>query len=257
MYIGIDIGGTNARVAVSSTLENIIGFTKKEFKLTHNFDQDFSHLTEVIKELVQGKVDAIGVGIPGDLNKKKTTFVSPSKNLAEWSDKPIHKMLTEAFHCRVILENDAVIAAIAEAYFGKGKGKDFIYIIWGTGIGGAIVHWEEKRACLVKLDWYQYFQSWEHDCGGKEIQKHLEKSADLLSEKQWQEIIKNFSNHFLEFCKKTNPSLIVFGGGIAVKQFDRLYNLMQTFSQVNLLPEIQLSALGEDTGLYGAFGLLK
>ena len=247
MYIGIDIGGTNARVAVASTLENIRGFTKKEFKLTHDFDQDFSYLTETIKELAQGKVDAIGMGIPGDLNKKGTAFVSPD-NLTEWSDKPIHGMLTEAFHCRVILENDAVTAAMAEAYFGKGKDKDFIYIIWGTGIGGAMLHWEKKRVRVVKLDWYQYFQSWEYDCGGNEIQKHLGKSADLLSEEEWQEIVKKFSNHFLEFCRKTNPALVIFGGGIAIKQIARL---------IDFLPKIQLTALGEDAGLYGAFGLLK
>ncbi len=244
MYIGIDIGGTNARVAAASTLENIRGFVKKEFKLTHSFDQDFSHLVETIKELAPGKVNAIGVGIPGDLNKTRTAFVSP-ENLTEWSDKPIQRMLTKAFSCRVILENDAVIAAIAEAFFGKGKGKDFTYLIWGTGIGGATAHWEKNRVSAVKLDWYQYFQSWESDCGGNEILKHLGKSADLLSEEEWQGVIKKFSIHFLEFCRKTNPTPVFFGGGIAVKQVDRLSNL------------INITALGEDAGLYGALYLLK
>jgi len=257
MYIGIDIGGTNARVAASSTCSNITNLTKKEFTLTHSFEQDFSHIIQIITELGQGKVEAIGMGVPGDLNTEKTIFVSPSKNLDEWSYKPIHTLLTEAFHCPVILENDAVVAATAEAYFGKGKDKDFAYIIWGTGIGGAKVHWQKKRADIVKLDWYQYFQTWEHDCGGNEIEKHLGISADALTEEQWQDIIKNFSHQLLKFCQQTHSSLIFFAGGIAVRQLDRVRNYLRPLSPESALPEIQLSALGEDTGLYGALRLLQ
>ncbi len=255
MYISIDIGGTNVRVAASSTLENILSFTKKEFKLIHNFDQDFSHLTDIIKELAQEKVDAIGVGLPGDLNREKTTFISPSKNLAEWSNKPILKMLTDVFHCRVVLENDAVVAAIGEAYFGSEKKRNFIYITWGTGIGGAIVHWEKNKALAVKLDWYRYFQAWEQDCGGNAINIHLGKSAQLLTEEEWKEIMKNFYKHIMEFCKILKPALIIVGGGIAMEQAGRLYNTIH--SQENELPEIKVSSLGEDIGLYGAFGLFK
>jgi hypothetical protein len=255
MYISIDIGGTNARVAASSTLENIFDFTKKEFKLIHNFDQDFSHLTDIIKELAQGKVDAIGMGLPGDLNREKTTFTSPSKNLAEWSDKPILKMLTDVFHCRVVLENDAVVAAIGEAHFGSEKRRDFTYITWGTGIGGAVVHWENDKSVVVKLDWYKYFQTWEQDCGGNAINIHLGKPAQLLTEEEWKEIMRNFYKHIIEFCKISTPALIIFGGGIAIEQAGKLYNTIHP--QENELPEIKISSLGEDIGLYGAFGIFK
>jgi len=257
MYIGIDIGGTNARVAASYALKDGFRFTKKVFKFSHNFDYDFSHIIQVIKEFEVRKVYAIGMGVPGDLNKEKTSFVSPSKNLAEWSNKPIEKTLTETFHCPVFLENDAVVAAIGESHFGKGKDKDFTYLIWGTGIGGAVVHWEKEKAMADKLNWYQYFDSWEQDCGGNAIRKHFGKSAQLLNEEEWKEIMKDFTQHLLTFCENTKPSLVIFGGGIAFKQTDRLYSSIHTQVLEHKLPEIQISTIDEDTGLYGAFGLLK
>jgi glucokinase len=40
----------------------------------------------------------------------------------------------------VHIENDANCAALAEARFGAGKEfKDFLFVIWGTGVGGGII----------------------------------------------------------------------------------------------------------------------
>jgi glucokinase len=40
----------------------------------------------------------------------------------------------------VFIENDANVAAIAEATHGAGRDyKDFLFVIWGTGVGGGII----------------------------------------------------------------------------------------------------------------------
>jgi predicted NBD/HSP70 family sugar kinase len=109
----------------------------------------------------------------------------------------------------------------------------------------------------VKLNWYQYFDSWEQACGGNAIRKHFKKSAQLLNEEEWKEVMKKFAQHLLTFCENTKPSLVIFGGGIAFKQTSRLYSSIHAQILEHKLPEIQISALGEDAGLYGAFGLLK
>ncbi len=253
MYIGIDIGGTNARVGAAPILGKDLHFSKKEFVLSHNFDRDFSYLKKIIRESSQDKINAIAIGLPGDISPDKTTFISPSNNLAEWSNKEIFKLLNDEFHCPVILENDGVMGALGESHFTQ-KGENFTYIVWGTGIGGAKVHWENNERIIKKLDWYKYFKSWEEDCGGYSIKYEIGKSAKELNDSEWKIILDVFGKHFIEFCKLTASKMIIFGGGIAFEQKDKLNNY---FKSLNLYsPQIQITSVGEDSQLIGAFKLL-
>jgi predicted NBD/HSP70 family sugar kinase len=44
------------------------------------------------------------------------------------------------FRLNAKVENDAAVAAIAEAKFGAGKRySNFLFVIWGTGVGGGII----------------------------------------------------------------------------------------------------------------------
>jgi len=47
MYITIDIGGTNIRVAASLTLDTKLIKDQIKFTLVHNFDQDFANLIRI------------------------------------------------------------------------------------------------------------------------------------------------------------------------------------------------------------------
>lgn len=58
--------------------------------------------------------------------------------------------------------------------------------------------------------------------------------------------------HLTKFAEKVKPSLLIFGGGIAIKQANRLRSL-----EAPKGVDIKVSALGEDGGLYGALSLLK
>lgn len=252
MYIGIDVGGTSCRIAATDNLHNIANFTKKDFRLTHNFDQDFATMQNLISELSRGHVDGIGIGTPGGFNENKTIITSTVRNLIEWKNQPIKERLVNTFHCNVFLENDAVTAALGEAYFGNGKDQDFTYIIWGTGVGGATVTWKEDKAEVTKLDWHRYLETWENACGGNNIRKTYGKPAESLSEEEWADVMQKYTKELTIFSTKTQPTLIIFGGGIAIKQTHRLLTI-QPPQGVTL----KISALGEETGLYGALSLLK
>ena len=53
---------------------------------------------------------------------------------------PIQKELTELLQLPVAMENDANCAALAEVWLGVAKGvKDVLFVVVGTGVGGAIV----------------------------------------------------------------------------------------------------------------------
>src|SRR5690625_5783852 len=83
---------------------------------------------------------AVGVLTAGQSHRdnrvlKKGVYIPESHYL------PIKAMLEERFLVPVIVENDVNAAALGENHFGVGKNlEDFLFIAYGTGIGGAIIH---------------------------------------------------------------------------------------------------------------------
>ncbi len=254
MYVAIDLGGTRCRVLTTHSLDDPQMVDRHEFVLSHVFEHDMQALIATIRQYTTGeKIAGIGFSVPGDLNPEKTTFADPSDNLLEWSDKPVKATLEHEFNCRVILENDGSAAALGEAYFGLGKGKDFTFIIWGTGIGGAEVKHIDGHVQCTTLDWYHYLETWEDKCGGNKIRQLYGTEAKDLSETDWQQVMSDFRAELAVFCKASGAKSIIFGGGIAIKQQSRIVSLSTQFKDLS----IQVSHLGEDVGLYGALTLLR
>lgn len=81
----------------------------------------------------------VGVAMPGPFltSKKKTVY---PVSFPHWEQFPVVEKMTEAFDFNVIVENDAMAAAIGEQFHGAGRlYKDFYYIHFGAGIGGAMI----------------------------------------------------------------------------------------------------------------------
>jgi len=250
MYIGIDIGGTTCRIAATLSLESPHNFKKRNFFLTKDFGFDFSLLEKMIEELSPNAIKAIGLGITGRLNKEKT-MLDHATNLPYWVGQLLGEKLQEKFHCPVSIDNDVAAAGLGEYYFGIEEKNTFFYISWGTGLGGSNITPLPKPNSL-KLDWHEFFQAWEKDCGGNEIESKYNKTASQLSEEEWEKVMDYFQKHLENFIEKTHAETIIFGGGISQKQPERLKKLFPLFPIA-----LKISSLGEDTGLFGAFALIK
>ncbi|MBU1089253.1 ROK family protein [Patescibacteria group bacterium] len=266
MFIGVDIGGSSSRVAlfVSPAKPKII--KRIQFRNSGNYSKDFENLCEAIAKLTSKKIEGIGVGVAGMLNLAKTSL-KLSPNLLGWSRKPLQKDLARKFRCEVILENDATVASLGEALFGESRGKDFLFVIWGSGIGGSFVSFENEKK-KPKLENFEIGHQLldarggkcgcgkrgclEVFCGGKGISKHYKKEAKNLNEKEWKEVCANFAKGLQKVIEARQPSLIVFGGGIACKQNKRVKQIAK------LLPtKIKITKLKENVGLVGSLGLFR
>lgn len=246
MYLGIDIGATRIRLASMASLDDQKIQNKTSFLNSHNFESDFLQIVQKAREFAKD-FQGIGIGILGVLDERKVTTFN-TNNLLEWEGKPIRSSFEEEFSCPVFMENDAVAAAWGEYFYG-GEKSDFAYITWGTGIGGALVVVKENQPEVEQINWEKYLKDWEHRCGGRNLLKKFGKSPADLSEEEWKQVMISFSEELAVFTQKLNPNKIFFGGGITIKQSSRLGKLE--------FPQIRISQLGEDTGLYGAFSLLR
>jgi glucokinase len=138
MYAGIDIGGTSIKYGVVAA----DGEIKSQFSTPTNpsagKDAMIDQLQTIVRKLA-GEVESIGVGFPSVVNPKDGCVYHPP-NLPGWGIVPLVELLQSVATAPVAVDNDANVAAFAEATLGAGKqNSHFLYISLGTGVGGGII----------------------------------------------------------------------------------------------------------------------
>ncbi len=139
-YIGIDLGGTNVRVAKVTADGQILAEVKSPSYAQQGPVKVMENLIRSIKE-IEGYSDCsgIGVGVPGPVDTTKGVMLMAT-NLPGFEFFPIAKTLEDEFHIPTYVDNDANVAGLAEALVGAGKGLPIVYYVThSTGIGGALI----------------------------------------------------------------------------------------------------------------------
>ena len=135
-FIGINVSGTLARAALVSFAGELL--ETKVAEITPK--QIIPELAAMAKDLTRrGPVAAIGVAIPGLVNRQTDRVIAP-RDLPTAIVEDLHGELMRATGLRVELENDANAAAYGEYKAGAGLGaRNMFYMMIGNGIGGAII----------------------------------------------------------------------------------------------------------------------
>lgn len=139
-YIGIDLGGTNVRVAKVDEEGNVLSQVKGPSYGTEGPEKVMANLKNMVREIPGwNECAGIGVGVPGPVDTKAGTMVL-STNLPGFKGYPFASELKKEFGMPAFLDNDANVAGLAEALVGAGKGLDVVfYTTISTGIGGVLV----------------------------------------------------------------------------------------------------------------------
>ncbi len=93
--------------------------------------------------------EGIGIGVPGHLSADRRVPIYT--NLHQLDSFPLASFLEQRLkgcaYGRVLLDNDATVAAWAECLYGAGRGIDRLFLVTlGSGIGaGLILHGEPQR----------------------------------------------------------------------------------------------------------------
>jgi glucokinase len=139
-YIGIDLGGTNVRVAKVSADGKILAEVKRPSYALEGPEKVMANLIECIHLIENWKeCFGIGVGVPGPVDTLRGEMLMAT-NLPGFEHYPIAEKLNKEFGLPTYVDNDANVAGLAEALVGAGKGKPIVYYITqSTGIGGGLI----------------------------------------------------------------------------------------------------------------------
>lgn len=144
LAVGIDIGGTSIKGAVVTSEGKVLTRFAMDVDKTSNGEKEVNRFCDLMIRSLEDfdksmKLDGIGIGMPGILDMDKGVVVS-SPNLPTWNGLNICKLISKRMSLPVYLNNDANVAALAEATFGSGKEySNLIMLTLGTGVGGGIV----------------------------------------------------------------------------------------------------------------------
>lgn len=139
-YIGVDLGGTNVRVAKISEDGTVLEQLKSPSYAQEGREKVMENLIGLIHKIPDWQSCAgIGVGVPGPCNQE-TGSMSMSTNLPGFTGFPFVDTLQKEFGIPAFIDNDANVAGLAEALLGAGKGLPVVYYVTlSTGIGGGLV----------------------------------------------------------------------------------------------------------------------
>lgn len=139
-FLGIEIGGTKLQLTVA----DLSGYTVQNLRYTID---SFGGAANIQTQIATGleklndydDIAAIGVGFGGPVDWKTGT-IRVSHQVSGWEDFNLAEWLKKITKRPVCIENDANVAALAEAVYGCGKGYERVfYITIGSGIGGGMV----------------------------------------------------------------------------------------------------------------------
>jgi glucokinase len=87
------------------------------------------------------RIPAIGIACGGPLDPTRGVILSPP-NLPGWDEIPLTTIVSEALDRPAVVDNDATAAAVAEWWYGAGRGasvRDLVYLTISTGVGGGLI----------------------------------------------------------------------------------------------------------------------
>ncbi|HEY2469999.1 MAG TPA: ROK family protein [Terracidiphilus sp.] len=143
--IGVDVGGTNLRLALADMSGNIaakwfastVGMRDPEKVIRLILDGVKSVLSQV--QASPSALRSIAIGVPGVTDVENGIVVATSY-LMGWQNVPLRALVERELNIAATIDNDVNFAALGECWTGIARGvRDFVFLAIGTGIGAGIV----------------------------------------------------------------------------------------------------------------------
>jgi glucokinase len=138
LYLGIDIGGTNIKIATVSAACEVFDRGLIETRAPSGAASAFQRIHAAARMLGRDGVEAVGIGCAGLIDERRGVLTA-SPNLRAWEGSALARLAAKHFSVPVLIQNDATCAAYGESVVRGARGRNLVFISLGTGVGGGIV----------------------------------------------------------------------------------------------------------------------
>ncbi|WP_304409563.1 ROK family protein [Faecalibaculum rodentium] len=287
--VGVDIGGTNSRIALVD--ENMSIVERTQFRTdAHDPIPTIVRLSEALKDMA-GDKELVGMGVscPGPLDLINGKVLNTPNLHDSWQDFPIAGEIEKVTGIPTYLENDANLAALAEAVVGEGRDYNYVqFLTISTGLGsGQVINHKIYQGAHGYGHEVAYAPLWRNGpqhgkiypggveaiCSGTAITERAKKAGldvqhagevnDLAKQdnEAAMEIMDDAKEYLANFIAIliaiTDPEIVILGGSVALKipgfvqeVEDRVKEKVLT--ELKPYVKVRPSTLNEDSGLLGA-----
>jgi glucokinase len=276
VLIGLDIGGTKIMVAAADTEGHILRRARRA--TSSSLAKDLENINSMIAQVASGEnLLGMGAAIGGPLDWE-TGIVSPLHQ-PDWRNVPLKAIMEEKWGCPFRVDVDTNVAAVGEYRWGGVAARRFLYLTLSTGMGGGFlvdgriyrgqngahpevghqaIHFRCSNPSAVQCE------CGAPDClealvSGNGIRRIYGRSAETLSQEEWDEIAYNLGQGLRNMAAFYAPNIIRIGGGVALGGGEDFIHMaaevMKSHLKLVPAPQVTLSHLGYDTALRGAIAM--
>lgn len=145
LYAGVDLGGTNIKVALVDDRGQLVGFHTEPTHASRGPEDAAARMGMAVHAVARAAgittndIASVGLGSPGPLDIPQGRIVRAG-NLPGWDDFPLRDRVRDHCGLPVTFANDANAAAYGEFWVGSGRDyESLILLTLGTGVGGGII----------------------------------------------------------------------------------------------------------------------
>ncbi|MGW4800842.1 ROK family transcriptional regulator, partial [Nonomuraea sp. NPDC004297] len=157
LLLGLDLGRSRVRLAVANAAHQVVATASADLPGDAAPEEEAETAVRLVHESAAGRglslgaLEAIGLGLVGVVDEHLPHVTVPSELLAGGGSAtaapivparylPLARRLGEEFGVRLAVDNNARLAALAEATWGVGRSvRDMVYVRWSVGVGGGLI----------------------------------------------------------------------------------------------------------------------
>lgn len=282
--IGMDIGGTSARVALADLQGKILAVRRERTDQSDEaaFIAQLKGLQQTLcheAKIVQKKLLHVGIGTPGVVDPK-TRAIGYAPNLPILEAPGFTKRLEDELGVPLSFYNDVNLAALGEKAQGAGRATEtFIFIGIGTGLGfGLILEDALFEGSKGRAGEFGYFPVSANQsatledtlCGAALARSHKAAGGSGDPQAAFAEAeagvepglstIHVFTERLVwlltALSTLLDPDKLILGGSIGRRCAPLLPELRVMLGRSSpIVPELVISQLGDDAGLLGAVAI--
>jgi glucokinase len=291
LVVGIDIGGSNLRVALADVRGRLLAEHRDETS-SQGGDAVVRQVVELVDRVRSGQDEdvapaVVAVSVPGVVDADGST-VHYAWNIGQREPFDVRSPLAAALGAPVVLENNVNLAAIGEQWRGAARDLEtFAVIAVGAGVGAGIVHagrllrgahgaagevaflplepgYQRRRAAapdeaggLILLRRARARRGWRDGSPPTSVADLFARAADgeSLAVELVEEEGRRIAEIVASVCAVVDPSTVILTGGVGSNEAlaARTGELVRELAPFP--PDVVRSDLGERASLVGAVAL--